>query len=220
MDRFRDRIEAGARLSESLAAALGNGAPPVVLGVPRGGVVVAAVVAEKLACELDVLAVEKVGAPWNRELALGAVGEGDALWLDPDLAARVDDVTLQALIERERLELAEKLASIRRIQPRIELTGRTAIVVDDGVATGSTVRAALMALAAAKPARRILAVPVGPPETLAALEEIADLVVCPLRPSYFQAVGLWYESFEQVSQRQVEEVFERRRRGERAIDVP
>jgi putative phosphoribosyl transferase len=77
-----------------------------------------------------------------------------------------------------------------------------------------------MALAAAKPARRVLAVPVGPPETLAALEEIADLVVCPLRPSYFQAVGLWYESFEQVSQRQVEEVFERRRRGERAIDVP
>jgi putative phosphoribosyl transferase len=219
MDRFRDRIEAGARLSESLAATLGNGAPPVVLGVPRGGVVVAAVVADRLACEIDVLAVEKVGAPWNRELALGAVGEGDALWLDPDLAVRVDDATLQALIERERLELAEKLASIRRIQPRIELTGRPAIIVDDGVATGSTVRAALMALAAAKPARRVLAVPVGPPETLAALEEIADLVVCPLRPAYFQAVGLWYESFEQVSQRQVEEVFERRRRGERAIDV-
>jgi putative phosphoribosyl transferase len=153
--------------------------------------------------------VEKIGAPWNPELAVGAVGEADALWVDPNLAAHVDAAFLQRAVELERAELQAKLADVRRIRPRVELAGRTAIVVDDGIATGATVRAALLALERAKPALRVLAVPVGAPETLASLSGVADAIVCPLQPAQFRAVGLWYDVFEQTTQQQVMEVFER-----------
>ena len=211
MERFRDRKHAGARLAEEFAGEVDIGPAPVVLGIPRGGIVVADVVARALDAELDVIAVEKIGAPWNPELAVGAVGEGEAMWIDAKLAARVEAAVLARTIDAERVELVEKLADVRRIRTRIDLAGRTVIVVDDGVATGSTVRAALLALERAAPARRILAVPVGAPQTLAELEAVADVVVCPLRPLYFQAVGVWYDVFGQVSQAQVLEIFERRR---------
>jgi len=172
--------------------------------------VVADVVARALHLELDVLGVEKVGAPWNPELAVGAVGEGDALWIDPELSPHVDPGVLRHTIERERGELAQKLADVRSIRPRIPLAGRTAIVVDDGIATGATVRAALRALERERPALRVLAVPVGPPETLAALAGIADEVVCPLQPASFRAVGLWYEVFDQTPQQAVVRIFEQR----------
>ena len=133
------------------------------------------------------------------------------MWIDAKVAKQVGVSMLACTIEAERAELAEKLADIRRIQPRIDLDGRTTIIVDDGVATGSTVRAALLALERAKPARRILAVPVGAPQTLAQLEEVADVVVCPLKPLYFQAVGSWYEVFGQVSQAEVLEIFQQRK---------
>ncbi len=211
MRRFRDRQDAGNRLAAELAGTIGNGSPPVILGVPRGGVVVADVVAVCLGAELDVLGVEKVGAPWNPELAVGAVGEGDALWIDEQLAASVDPKTLELSIQRERVELGHKLAGVRAVWPRVDLTGRTVVVVDDGIATGATVRAGLMALEQAAPARRILAVPVGPPRTLAKLEQIADAVVCLLRPEGFAAVGHWYEVFGQTSTEEVIAIFERRR---------
>ena len=193
-----------------LADKVDIGPSPVVLGIPRGGVVVADIVAREFDAELDVIAVEKLGSPWNPELAVGAVGEGEAMWIDAKLAKRVGVSKLACTIEAERAELVKKLADIRRIQPRIDLEGRTTIIVDDGVATGSTVRAALLALERAKPARRILAVPVGSPETLTELEEVADVVVCPLRPPYFRAVGSWYEAFGQVSQAEVLEIFHQR----------
>ena len=211
MERFRDRRQAGTRIAMELADKVDIGPSPVVLGIPRGGVVVADIVAREFDAELDVIAVEKLGSPWNPELAVGAVGEGEAMWIDAKVAKQVGVSMLACTIEAERAELAEKLADIRRIQPRIDLDGRTTIIVDDGVATGSTVRAALLALERAKPARRILAVPVGAPQTLAQLEEVADVVVCPLRPPYFQAVGSWYEVFGQVSQAEVREIFQRRR---------
>ena len=211
MRRFRDRHDAGTQLAEELAGTIGNGSPPVVLGVPRGGVVVADVVAVCLGAELDVLGVEKVGAPWNPELAVGAVGEGNALWIDERLAADVDPKALELSIQRERAELEQKLAGIRAVWPRVDLTGRTVIVVDDGVATGATVRAGLMALERAAPARRVLAVPVGPPETLAKLGQVADSVVCLLRPGAFSAVGEWYEVFDQTPQEEVLAIFARRR---------
>ena len=211
MERFRDRKHAGACVAEELAGDVDIGPSPVVLGIPRGGIVVAEVVARELDAELDVIAVEKIGAPWNPELAVGAVGEGEAMWIDAELAKQVEAAVLARMIEAERAQLAEKLADVRRVRPRIDLAGRTVIVVDDGVATGSTVRAALLAVERAAPARRILAVPVGSPQTLAELEEVADVVVCPLRPSYFQAVGLWYDVFGQVSQAEVLEILERRR---------
>ena len=194
-----------------LADKVDIGPSPVVLGIPRGGVVVADIVAREFDAELDVIAVEKLGSPWNPELAVGAVGEGEAMWIDAKLAKRVGVSKLACTIEAERAELVKKLADIRRIQPRIDLDGRTTIIVDDGVATGSTVRAALLALERAKPARRILAVPVGAPQTLAQLEEVADVVVCPLKPPYFQAVGSWYEVFGQVSQAEVLEIFQQRK---------
>jgi len=197
-------------LAAAIDAELGGGPPPVVLGVPRGGVVVADVVADRLGADLDVLGVEKIGAPWNPELAVGAVGEGDALWIDEDLALRVAADVLQRTIEAERADLERKLSSIRTLWPRVELSGRTAIIVDDGIATGSTVRAALMALERAHPARRVLAVPVGPPRTLTSLESIADVVICLLSPSLFQSVSMWYERFDQVSQAEVLAIFERR----------
>ena len=211
MRPFRDRRDAGAQLAEELAGTIGNSSPPVVLGVPRGGVVVADVVAVRLGAELDVLGVEKVGAPWNPELAVGAVGEGDVLWIDEQLAAGIDPKALELSIQRERAELEQKLAGVRAVWPRVDLTGRTVVVVDDGIATGSTVRAGLMALERAAPARLVLAVPVGPPETLAKLGRIADALVCPLRPDGFSAVGQWYEVFDQTSQEEVIAIFERRR---------
>ncbi len=210
MDRFIDREHAGAALAAELSGRDVGGPASVVLGIPRGGVVVADVVARQLGAELDVLGVEKIGAPWNPELAVGAVGEGGALWIDPEISAYVDGDVLTRAIERERAELRDKLADVRRLRPRIELTGRTVIVVDDGIATGSTVRAALLALEGVQPARLVLAVPVGPPETLADLADVADDIVCPLQPSVFRAVGLWYETFGQTSQQQVLEVFARR----------
>ena len=211
MERFRDRRQAGTRVAMELADKVDIGPSPVVLGIPRGGVVVADIVAREFDAELDVIAVEKLGSPWNPELAVGAVGEGEAMWIDAKLAKRVGVSKLACTIEAERAELVKKLADIRRIQPRIDLEGRTTIIVDDGVATGSTVRAALLALERAKPARRILAVPVGAPQTLAQLEEVADVVVCPLKPPYFQAVGSWYEVFGQVSQAEVLEIFQQRK---------
>lgn len=210
MDRFVDREHAGAALAAELSVRVAGWPTPVVLGIPRGGVVVADVVARRLGAELDILGVEKIGAPWNPELAVGAVGEGGALWIDPEISRHVDPAALTRAIERERAELRDKLADVRRLRPRIELTGRTAIVVDDGIATGSTVRAALLALEGVHPARRVLAVPVGPPETLADLADAADDIICPLQPPVFRAVGLWYETFEQTSQQQVLEVFARR----------
>lgn len=211
MERFRDRRQAGTRVAEELADKVDIGPSAVVLGIPRGGVVVADVVAREFDAELDVIAVEKLGSPWNPELAMGAVGEEEAMWIDAKVAEQVGASVLASTIEAERAELVQKLADIRRIQPRIDLDGRTMIIVDDGVATGSTIRAALLALERAKPARRILAVPVGSPETLAELEEVADVVVCPLRPSYFRAVGSWYEAFGQVSQAEVLEIFHQRK---------
>jgi putative phosphoribosyl transferase len=210
MDRFIDREHAGAALAAELSGRVGGWPAPVVLGIPRGGVIVADVVARELGVELDVLGVEKVGAPWNPELAVGAVGEGGALWVDPEISPHVDPAVLTRAIEHERAELRDKLADLRRVRPRIELAGRPAIVVDDGIATGSTVRAALLALEGLRPALRVLAVPVGPPRTLADLAGVADDIVCPLQPSVFQAVGLWYETFGQTEQQEVLEVFKRR----------
>jgi len=219
MERFHERAHAGAVLAAKLAPLAVGWVEPVVLAIPRGGVPVADVVARRIGADLDVLGVEKIGAPWNPEFAVGAVGEGEALWLDEEMTSRLDPSMLAAAIDAERRELVVKLADVRRIRPRIELSGRTVIVVDDGIATGSTVRAALLALECERPARRVLAVPVGPPETLEELTRAADQVVCPLRPAYFQAVGLWYEHFDQVGQREVLQIFGRRRQERLAGDV-
>lgn len=196
---FRDRRDAGRRLAAVLGAY--RGPDTVVLGVPRGGVAVAAEVAAGLGASLDVVLAHKLGAPWQAELAIGAVtSEGDLRLLDePALhALGVSAEYVEAETVRQRADMSRRLTAYRGERPPPELAGKTVIVVDDGVATGYTMRAALAGLRRLNPARLVAAVPVAPPSACAALAEVADEVVCLLTPAAFGAVGAWYRDFDQV----------------------
>lgn len=203
--RYRDRTHAG----EVLAAALGEAGrewvEPVVLALPRGGVPVAAPVAAALGAPLDVLVVRKVGAPRRPELALGAIAEGSdhVVWGEA-VGHRPPDLTsIEGTVAAERAELARRVAVYRgdRSLPRVE--GHDVVVVDDGLATGATAEAALRAVAGRGARTVTLAVPVGPPSTIARLEEVADAVVCPLVRADLNAVGRWYDVFDQTSDAEV-----------------
>jgi len=203
--RFRDRADAGRVLAARLAHL--RDAKPVVVGLPRGGVPVAAEVARALGAELDVVLVRKIGAPHREELAVGAVGEdgvtvrNDAVLAD--LGLRWSDVAAQVTREREEIR---RRAAILRPGPRPDLTGRTVVLVDDGIATGATVVAALRILRQFGASRIVLAVPVAPPDSLHALAPLADEIVCPATPRHFSAVGQWYEDFTQVPDDDVREL--------------
>lgn len=202
---FVDRTEAGRRLAEALDAYVGKEA--VVLALPRGGVPVAAEVASRLGAPLDLLIVRKIGVPYQPELAMGAVVDGEA-----PVVVRNEDVIRKADITRAEFDRVcdHELAEIERRRARylagrqpVDIVGRTVIVVDDGIATGATVRAAIRGLRRKKPAEIVLAVPVAPPDTVAMLETEADRVVCLEQPSFFQAIGLHYRDFRQVSDEEV-----------------
>jgi putative phosphoribosyl transferase len=196
---FRDRRDAGERLAARLASYADES--PVVVGLPRGGVVVAAAVAEALHAPLDVIVVRKVGVPTQPELGMGAVGEGGVIVRTQPViqAARVTPEQFDAVVARERDEVARRAERFRGDRAPVQLAGRTVIVVDDGIATGGTARAALEVVRAQGARRVVLAVPVAPPETLRELESVADDVVCLDAPSWFQAVGLHYDDFTQTS---------------------
>ncbi|HEX6360198.1 phosphoribosyltransferase [Actinophytocola sp.] len=203
--RFRDRAHAGRVLATRLTHL--REAKPVVVGLPRGGVPVAAEVAAALDADLDVVLVRKIGAPNRRELAVGAVGE-DGVTVRNDAVLRELGLTWDDLAEqvaRERAEIVRR-ACVLRPGPRPDLAGRTVILVDDGIATGATVIAALRILRHFGAARVVLAVPVAPPDSLRALAPLADEVVCPATPRHFSAVGQWYEDFTQVPDEQVREL--------------
>lgn len=207
---FRDRYEAGRRLGEQL---VGEGHVPggaVVLGLLRGGIPVAAVVAELLGAPLDVVVVRKLGVPFQPELAMGAVGEGGVVVLDREVlrAAGLDDRDLLAVEERERAEVDRQSARVRSTRPPISLAGKTAVVVDDGAATGSTARAACEVVRARGASRVVLAVPVGSPSAVRSLAEVADEVVCLELPQPFVAVGQCYDDFTQVTDTEVVELLE------------
>ena len=202
--RFADRAEAGRALAgavaETLAARAGGTAPPVVLGLPRGGVLVAAPVATALRAPLDVLGVRKLGAPGRPELAMGAVAVvGDAVETvrTPEVADAlgVDAATFAAARDRELAELARRVAAYRTGRPPPALGGRTVVLVDDGLATGSTMRAALAAVRRAGPARVVVAVPVASPRVAAELAAEVDHLVCLTAPAGFRAVGQAYRDF-------------------------
>lgn len=203
---FADRRDAGRALGARLAGTLP--ADVVVLGLPRGGAVVAAEVARALGATLDVLLVRKLGLPGQPELAMGAVAAiGDAVETvrtDRVLsAAPVDDATFAAVRDRELAELRRREAAYRGGRPPVAVTGRTVVLVDDGLATGATVRAALRVLSAQRPARTVVAVPVGAPGALREVGELADEVVCLLAPPSFRAVGGAYDRFAQSTDDEV-----------------
>jgi len=204
---FEDRADAGRRLAELVADRLGDVARPpgapggLVLGLPRGGVPVAALVAHALGVPLDVLVVRKIGVPWQPELALGAVGESGAVALNDSVvsASGVGPDELEALTRKASQEVDDVVADLRPATGPPELTGRMVIVVDDGVATGATARAAASVLRRRGAGPVILATPVAAPGTCASLSSCFDDVICLQTPWRFDSVGRHYAHFEQVS---------------------
>ena len=203
---FRDRREAGRRLAERLSGL--RASSPLVLGLPRGGVPVAFEVAKALGAPLDVLVVRKLGVPFQPELGMGAVGEDGVRVLNPDVLrqAGVTETQLAEVEARERAQVEERAVRLRRGRPAIPLEGRTVVIVDDGLATGGTARAAVQVARARGADRVILAVPVAPPETVAALRRDADDVVAVETPEPFFAIGGWYSDFSPTSDQEVVEL--------------
>ena len=205
---FADRIEAGRRLAEALANL--DGEQVVVLGVPRGGVEVAAEVARARGWPLDIVIPRKVGAPMNPELGLGAIAPGVRV-LDERMIRQlaVSPEYLEREIAQQEEEIRRRTEAYRGGRPPVDVSGKVAVVVDDGVATGGTAAAALRWARAQGASRVILAVPVAPREALTRLSEEADEIVALATPEPFFAVGQWYESFPQTSDREVVDLLSR-----------
>lgn len=200
---FRDRRDAGRRLGRHLAAR-DDIDDPVVFGLARGGVPVAADVAAALAAPLDVLVVRKVGAPGNPEYALGAVAEDDVTVLDESTVERVGAAhEIDGIVAHERREVERRVERYRGGRPPTPVEGRTAVIVDDGIATGRSAIAAVRAVRNRKPARVLVAAPVGAPQSVAQVAEEADDVVCLDTPEAFFAVGAYYRDFGQTSDDEV-----------------
>jgi putative phosphoribosyl transferase len=202
MQPFVDRADAGRRLAPLVADALGRAtdAPPLVLALPRGGVPVGAEVAAALGAPLDILLVRKLGVPERPELAFGAIASGGARVLNEEivLATGLDTTAIAAVMATEEHELGRRETRYRGGRPPLTVAGRTVVVVDDGMATGATMRVAVLALRQRGAARVIAAAPVGSTEACTLLAADADAVICPLIPSRFKAVGAWYVHFDAV----------------------
>jgi predicted phosphoribosyltransferase len=201
--RFRDRAEAGRRLAAQLTA--DSHADAIVLGLPRGGVPVAVEVARALHATLDVFVVRKLGVPGHPELAMGATARGGVRILSQDI---IDELGIQApaidaVTARERIELERRDRLYRGDRRLPDLRGRTVLVVDDGLATGATMEAAVEAVRLYGPARVVVATPVGAAEACQRLRRVADEVVCTHTPEPFRAVGLWYEQFDPTTDEEV-----------------
>ncbi|HYZ99553.1 MAG TPA: phosphoribosyltransferase family protein [Acidimicrobiales bacterium] len=203
---FADRVDAGRRLAERLADLAG--AEAVVLGLPRGGVPVAAEVAEALDAALDVLVVGKVGVPGHEELALAAVADDGHVAHNPGVISAVGlgDDEVDVLVRRHVAELADRADELRGGAAAEPVGDRIAILVDDGMATGATMRVAVDVVRGRRARELVVAVPVASPEACTAVDETADRVVCLSTPAFFRAVGTWYENFSQVPDAAVREL--------------
>jgi predicted phosphoribosyltransferase len=209
--RFRNRTEAGRRLAEKLAAYAGR--PDIlVLALPRGGVPVGYEVARALGAPLDVFVVRKLGVPGYEELAMGAVATGGVRVLNDEIVRGlgISKHEIDAAVARELQELARRERLYRGARPPPDVAGRTVVLVDDGLATGATMRAAVAAVRQQKPARIVVAVPTASPETCEAMKAEADDVICAMTPEPFFAVGHWYEDFTQTTDDEVRELLARR----------
>ncbi len=208
--RFADRAEAGRELAAALSDYRDRD-DVVVLALPRGGVPVAFEVARELKAPLDVFVVRKLGLPAQPELAMGAIASGGIQVLNDEVvhALGVPHETIEKVAAREREELARREQLYRGDRPPQSVEGKTVILVDDGVATGSTMRAAIKALREQKPADLVVAIPVAPPETCEALRREADTVVCTRTPEPFLALGAWYASFPQTPDAEIQDLLTR-----------
>ncbi len=202
---FKDRVEAGRRLAQRLAYLKDQAKEVIVLAVPRGGVVVGAEIAQALGAPLDVYITRKIGAPGNEELAIGAIAGDGTVILDEAIARSTGagDRYIAQETERQRQGMARRLKRYRGERPWPILKGKTVILVDDGVATGATTLAALRALRKQEPAQLILAVPVGPPDSIERLRGEADAVICLATPEPFGAVGRFFADWSQTSDEEV-----------------
>lgn len=208
---FSDRADGGRQLAARLRSY--RDATPIVLGLPRGGVPVAYEVAKELGAPLDVCVVRKIGAPAQPELGIGAVSEDQALHVDRRTMRYmgVSEAELTRMIAKKRAEVDERVRMFRRGAPPLDVRGRTVLLVDDGIATGGTARAAVQTLRSRGAGRIVLAVPVASSESLDALAALADEIVCLFPEEHFYAVGLWYDDFTPTTDDDVIELLERSR---------
>jgi putative phosphoribosyl transferase len=204
MDTFRDRKDAGRQLAERLTH-YANRPDVIVLGLPRGGVPVGAEIAARLRAPLDVFLVRKLGVPNYPELAMGAIAEGGVKVLSPSVIRDLDIPAplIEQVAMREGIELERRSAAFRGSRPLPTIADRIVILVDDGLATGATMEAAILALREQKPARIVVAAPVGAADTCALIGPLADELVALLMPDQFYAVGAWYEDFDQTTDEEV-----------------
>lgn len=212
-EKFDDRVHAGQVLAEDLEEYAGRD-DVIVLGLPRGGVPVAFEVARSLETAMDIFLVRKLGVPGHDELAMGAVASGGIRFVDEALTSELgiseDAVARTAAEEQEELQRRERAYRGSRGEPRV--AGRTVLLVDDGLATGSSMQAAILALSAQEPERLVVAVPVGAGAVCDAFRETVDAVICPRTPEPFRAVGMWYGDFSQVTDEEVRALLERAKR--------
>jgi putative phosphoribosyl transferase len=206
---FRDRADAGIQLAARLLRYAGD-PNVVVLGLPRGGVPIAYQVARRLEAPLDVFVVRKLGVPGHRELAMGAIATGGVRVLNPEVvtALRISEQTIAEVAAQEQKELERQQRAYRGEVPFPDLAGRAVIVVDDGLATGSTMRAAVRALRQMQPARIVVGAPVAAADTCRSLAREADELVCVNTPEQFHAVSMWYQEFSQTSDEEVRSLLE------------
>jgi putative phosphoribosyl transferase len=217
MTIYADRVDAGRRLAGALTEYAGR-EDVLVLGLPRGGVPVAAEVAKALDAPLDVMIVRKLGAPWQPELAMGAIASGNVQLLNEQVVRMlgIDDGTIEEIAEREGRELARRERAYRGDRPPFDAADRQVLLVDDGMATGATMRAAVAAVRAMAPARVIVAVPTAALDTCELVRAEADRVVCLDTPEPFMAVGCWYRNFDQTSDAEVRDLLAEAARLEEA----
>jgi putative phosphoribosyl transferase len=207
---FQDRTDAGRELAAKLRDHADR-SDVLVLALPRGGVPVAAVVAEELNAPLDVFVVRKLGVPFQPELAMGAIATGSVRVLNEDVVRmlNIPDDVIDQVTTRERRELERRERDYRGDRPPANVHGKTVILIDDGLATGSTMRAAVAALRQQGPAKIVVAVPVGAGETCDELRSLADEIICARAPEPFHAVGMWYDDFSQTTDQEVHEILEK-----------